>query len=125
MRVTASRSTGSCAAPTAIASPSTPSTAPTARLFKNPPVRSKAGRTPVRDGERALQRQPQATQRALFEEPPDERDAVRHATGQVELRQGMLRVGCPVTAGLRHLDETCPQSQRGMARVVGDREHLV
>src|SRR4051794_28881076 len=112
MRVTASRSTGSWAAPTPMASPSTHTTAPTARLFKDPPVRSKAGRTAVRHRERALQRQAQAAQRALVEKPPDERDAVGHAPGQVELRQGMLRVRRPVAAGLRHLDETRAQGQR-------------
>src|SRR5579883_951301 len=86
---------------------------------------SKSRRALVTYSQRALQRQPDATERSLIEQAPNQSDALRYPTRRVEARQRSTRVGGPVASGLSHRDEARPQRQGWVAGEIADRQHLI
>src|SRR5216683_181295 len=102
------------------------------RPYKEPTCRglcrsgeSERGRALGGDGEGALESDADATEGAFFEETADEGDAVRHAARGRKFWERIFRIGSPVRAGLGDLDEAGSQSERRMAGVIADGEHLV
>src|SRR5262249_23533188 len=62
---------------------------------------------------------------SVVEQPAEDRDAVRHAPGRIELGQRIRRIRGPVASRFRDLDEPRAECERRMAGEVRDRELLV
>src|SRR5271155_1159725 len=77
------------------------------------------------NAEAAFQRQAGAPYLALVEQPADQGDAMRHTPRRRKFGWRVSRIGRPIAARLRDLDEARAQGERGMARSVGDGKHLV
>src|SRR5882672_3894098 len=73
----------------------------------------------------SLERDADLTDQTIIEQTAEDRDAVRHPTRRSELRQRVRRIGRPVAARFRDLDEARAQRQRWMTGKVRDGELLV